>query len=482
MRPSIWTTFAEAITRPVSRRTLIQGAAGGAAVTALAATHGLVDDAATADEAPAAEPRRHELTLTASEFDHELMPGVVVRAWGYDGSMPGPELRVTEGDTVRVTLRNELPVPTTIHWHGLNVRNAMNGVAGLTQAPVEPGGRFVYEFVATPAGTRWYHSHTDPAFQVAMGLYGALIVEPRQPAAAHDREHTLVLAEWDGELTPAVAAGLERRGPRDATLRGGELGADLFLINGRMHGAIEPIRIAEGERVLIRLIHTGSIPHPIHIHGHSFKIVATDGNPVPEVAQLTKDTVLIGPAERYDLSLLGDNPGVWMVHCHIEHHMAAGMMTTLWYDGSEPTGPYDAYAMDTGAAGDPGTDHGPDHGTPADPTSTPAAPDEAGAVEVSMVDDRFQPTALTVAVLTTVAWVNHGAQEHSVAAYDGSFESGKIPPGERFLHRFTAAGTYRYICKHHGMQGMLGTVTVDDPSAMSGGKEGDGAGTTHHEH
>ena len=478
MRPSIWTTFAKGITRPVSRRTLIQGTAGGAAVTALAAGHGLVDEAALADQAaPVTEPRRHDITLTASEFDHELMPGVDVRVWGYNGSMPGPEIRVTEGDTVRVTLRNELPVPTTIHWHGLNVPNAMDGVAGLNQAPVDPGQEFVYEFVATPAGTRWYHSHTDPAFQVAMGLYGAFIVEPRQPGPAYDREHTLVLAEWDSELTPAVAAGLERRGPRDRTLRGGELGADLFLINGKMHGAIDPIRLAEGERILIRLVHTGSIPHPIHIHGHSFKIVATDGHPVPAVAQLTKDTVLIGPAERYDLSLVGDNPGVWMVHCHIEHHMAAGMMTTLWYDGYEPTGPYAAFAPDMGAGGP-----GMDHEMPADPASTPAAvADDAGTVEISIVDDRFAPTDLTVPVGATVAWVNNGGQWHSVAAYDGSFESGKIPPGERFLHRFDVTGTYRYICKHHAMQGMLGTVTVGDPSPASTGKEVDGS-TTHHDH
>jgi len=418
---------------------------------------------ATARATSYAEPRHHDVTLIASELDHELMPGVDVRAWGYNGSMPGPEIRVTEGDTVRVTLRNELPVPTTIHWHGLNVPNAMDGVAGLNQAPVEPGGAFVYEFVATPAGTRWYHSHTDPAFQVAMGLYGALIVEPRQPTAIYDREHTLLLAEWDSELTPAVAAGLERRGPRDATLRGGELGADLFLINGKMHGAIEPIRIAEGERVLIRLIHAGSIPHPVHVHGHSFKIVATDGNPVPEVAQLTKDTVLIGPAERYDFSLLGDNPGVWMVHCHIEHHMANGMMTTLWYDGAEPTGPFAMFS---------GSDHpspGPVDAHHSDPSPTTATPTpQAGAgttTAISVVDDRFEPRTLSVPTDTTVAWVNDGGNWHSIAAYDGSFESGKIQPGERFLHRFTAVGTFQYICKHHGMQGMMGSVTVEDVPA-----------------
>jgi FtsP/CotA-like multicopper oxidase with cupredoxin domain len=201
------------------------------------------------------------------------------------------------------------------------------------------GAEFVYEFVAKPAGSRWYHSHADPALQVPLGLYGSFVVEPRLPARTYDREHTLILGEWDLELTPEVAAGTAERGPRDRLLRGGELGSDLFLINGRMHGAVPPIRVAEGERILLRLVHAGHLPHPFHVHGHSFRIVATDGNPVPEAAQLTKDTVLIAPGERYDLELAADNPGVWMVHCHIEHHMANGMMTLLAYDGHKPTGP-----------------------------------------------------------------------------------------------------------------------------------------------
>ena len=447
----------------VSRRRLIQGSAGGVATSALVAASGVLDEGnaiALAQATP--EPQTHDFTLTASEFDWDLMADVRVRVWGYNGQMPGPELRVTEGDTVRVTLENDLPVPTTIHWHGVNVPNAMDGVAGLNQAPVKPGASFTYEFTATPAGTRWYHSHTDPALQVPMGLYGALIVAPRQPETVYDREYTLMLAEWDTELTPGVAAGTAPVGPKDAMLRGGELGADLFLVNGKMHGAIPPLMVREGERVLLRLIHTGAIPHPIHTHGHSFQIVATDGNPVPELARWTKDTVLIGPAERYDLALVAANPGVWMVHCHIEHHMANGMMTTIWYEGYQPTGPAAeaAVAEATMAAM-------PSHMHPADapsPTPTPGAaaatPVSGGTFEIAMVDDRFDPAAATVPLGTVVAWVNKGRNWHSVASFDGSFESGKIKPGDRFTHQFTSPGTVKYICKHHGMQGMLGVITV----------------------
>ena len=169
--------------------------------------------------------------------------------------------RAREGDLIRVRLRNELPVGTTIHWHGVVLPPAMDGPAGLNQAAVPPGEEFVYEFEAKPAGTRWYHSHADPALQVPIGLYGPLIIEPRAPGTAYDREYTLILGEWDTELTPEVAAGAAPRGSRDQSLRGGELGSDIFLINGRMHGFDGPIRIAEGERILVRLINAGHLAH-----------------------------------------------------------------------------------------------------------------------------------------------------------------------------------------------------------------------------
>ena len=445
----------------VSRRNLIRTSAASVATTSLASGTAVSAYSFFADATP--ESQLREFTLTASEFTWELMADVTVGAWGFNGQVPGPELRVREGDTVRITLKNDLPVPTTIHWHGINVPNAMDGVAGLNQAPVEPGGEFVYEFTATPAGTRWYHSHTDPALQVPMGLYGALIVEPRQPSTAYDREYTLLLAECDLELTPGVAAGTEPRGPGDSMLRGGELGADFFLVNGRMHGAIPPLVVTEGERVLLRLIHTGAIPHPIHVHGHSFKIVAVDGNPVPEVAQLTKDTVLIGPAERYDLAFTADNPGVWMVHCHIEHHMANGMMTTIWYDGYEPTGPAaDAAVAEATMAANP-QQHQHDLETPTPAEAAPATVDSATSgegAEVAMLDDRYQPADLTIPAGATVTWVNKGAHWHTVANLDLRFTSGKVFPGESFAYTFATPGVYKVYCQHHSMAGMNGTITV----------------------
>ncbi len=118
----------------------------------------------------------------------------------------------------------------------------------ICSAPVEPGETFTYDWIATPAGTRWYHAHTDVATQVMLGLYGSLIVEPKDGGEEYDRDYTYVLSEWDTELTPDVASGKAPRGPRDQTLRGGEFGTDLFLMDGKIHEAIPPIVVKEGTR------------------------------------------------------------------------------------------------------------------------------------------------------------------------------------------------------------------------------------------
>jgi manganese oxidase len=299
-----------------------------------------------------------EFTLVAEPVRWEIQPGLVVDGWGYNGGTPGPTLRATEGDRVRVTLINRLPAPTTIHWHGIDVPVAQDGVPGLSQEPVAPGDTFVYDFIATNPGTRWYHSHVDSNMQIQLGLFGAFIVDPRVPEpVTYDREFTYILTEKALDLTPAVAEGdADVRNREGGNGRGGAFLPDLFLMNGKAGTAIDAIEVKEGERVRIRMINAGNQVHAMHTHGHSFKIIATDGNPVPQAAQLLKDTVLIGPAERYDVELVANNPGVWMFHCHINNHAANGMVTELRYAGTRPLA---------------GGDHGPAHGSPA-PQPSPA--------------------------------------------------------------------------------------------------------------
>jgi FtsP/CotA-like multicopper oxidase with cupredoxin domain len=439
--------------RPSGRARLLAIAFGIAGVAAVALAAGTQIWAARPAPAVAAVAgTTREFTLTAQEVGWELFPGQTVKAWTFNGTMPGPEIRVTEGDLVRVTLVNQLPVPTTIHWHGIDVPNGMDGVPGLTQEAVPPGGTFTYEFVATNPGTRWYHSHQDPEVQVPLGLFGSFVVEPKTPppgAVKYDREYTYVLSEWSLALTPQVATGeasLPISGPGAPHSK--EHDFDLFLLNGKAHEAIEPVQVRAGERIRIRLINAGSLVHVMHTHGHSFKIIAYDGNFVPPAAQIVKDSVTIGPSERVDIELQATNPGVWMFHCHVEHHMANGMMTTIQYEGA--AGAHQQHAGQAPAA--------------SAATGTAISADDArvaaAGAKSTATDNRFTPGTQTVPVGTTVAWINRGANIHTVSAFDGSFESGAIAPGQAFLHTFTRPGTYQFLCRQHLLNGMSGTITV----------------------
>ncbi len=445
------------------RTALARPAAGAALLLALVLALGVGARAGAGAQAPA-EGAVREFTLVAEPVRWEIQPGLVVDGWGYNGQVPGPTLRATEGDRVRVHLTNHLPVPTTIHWHGIDVPLAMDGVPGLSQEPVPPGGSFTYEFVATNPGTRWYHSHVDSNLQLQLGLFGALIIDPRQPEPEHfDREYTYLLSEKALDVTPEVALGRAQVRNQDAgNGRGGAFTPDLFLMNGKAGDAVEPMHIAPGERIRIRLINAGNLVHAMHLHGHSFRIIATDGNPVPAAAQLLKDTVLIGPAERYDLAVEGTNPGVWLFHCHINNHMENGMVTTLQYEGAQPLAS-GGHAAAPGTAGShPVASPSPSPPPTADAGPSAAPESSAGEETMGMVDNRFVPTRLTVAAGTRVTWSNHGNNAHTVTALDGSWDSGTLLHDDQFSFTFTTPGTYQFICRQHLFQGMGGTIVVEE--------------------
>ncbi len=285
------------------------------------------DGVPSATETIGAQPLDYELdgdtkvfTLTAQAVQWPIMEGVTMTAYTYNGMVPGPLLRVTEGDKVRVVLKNELPGATTIHWHGILVPNSMDGVPGITQEAVEPGATFVYEFVAKPAGSFMYHSHTDGDTQVGLGLYAPFIIDPAQPESpAPDVDVVMMLSE---------ARVVEEQTYEAMPMAGSE--PNYFLINGKAFPATETVNVKKGDRVRIRFMGIGQFVHPMHLHGLPFKIVATDGYPVPKAAQLTKDTVLVSPGERYDVEFIATATGQWVLHCHILHH------TTN--DGEEPGG------------------------------------------------------------------------------------------------------------------------------------------------
>jgi FtsP/CotA-like multicopper oxidase with cupredoxin domain len=228
--------------------------------------------------------------LTAKQVRWEVAPGQFKDAYAFNGTVPGPELRVFQGDRVRVVLDNRLPEPTTVHFHGVTVGNADDGVPYVTQPPVMPGKRFAYEFTVTDApGTFMYHSHFNSAEQVGRGLFGGFVVEPPKRA-------------WDVEYTEFISDG--------------QLG---YAVNGKGWPATAPLLAKPGQRVLVRLLNAGELLHPFHLHGYHFDVLAEDGaaRRSPERA----DTIVVAPGQRFDLLFRADHPGVWAFHCHVLSHV-----------------------------------------------------------------------------------------------------------------------------------------------------------------
>lgn len=251
--------------------------------------------------------------LSVSIIGWNILPNRPVAAYAVNGQVPGPRLRFTEGDRVRIVVKNNLPEATTIHWHGLIVPNAMDGPADVTQKPIEPGATFTYEFTAQQAGTFFYHSHKQPDRQQGLGLYGALIIDPKNPATrtyGENQDVVVQLQEW------TVRGGYTFPGmPMEG------LFPNFFTINGKSYPSTDTITAKVGDKIRFRFIGTNnSFIHPMHIHGGPFTIVETDGNPVPEGARLEKDVINVGPGERYDVIWTAREPGKWLLHCHIPHH------------------------------------------------------------------------------------------------------------------------------------------------------------------
>ena len=286
--------------------------------------------------------------LTVEDVKFEIFPGKIIEGWGFNGLIPGPTIRVKEGDRIRVILKNETADGEhTFHAHGQKKPVVMDGVPYLGQKPVKKGESYTYEFTVKNIGTSWYHCHVDSAHHVDMGMYGAFIVEPKKEKLKYDREYIMILDEWptahvhmhedamgmkedeghgivtkhegappvhepEGEKPPKRDWYPKTYNPRQEVYDG-------FTINGRSFPFTEPVDVKEGERVRIRFINTGYVSHFMHTHSHRFIVVARDGSYVNEPQKI--DTVGIGPGQRVDIILVADNPGLWPFHCHRLNHV-----------------------------------------------------------------------------------------------------------------------------------------------------------------
>lgn len=299
-----------------------------------------------------------EFVLEAGETPWTIQKGLDALAWTYNGTVPGPQIRVKEGERVKVILKNKLlPDPVTIHWHGYPVPNAMDGVAGVTQNGVRPGEEFVYDFVASVPGTYWYHSHQDGVNQVDRGLYGTFIVEPKDEKVKYDKDFTLVIDEWapdligedghvgsghahggqgqggqsNGSKTPASSMptmDMSKMTPEDHAKMMANMSPEehakmmaamnmshdqmmrllykLVTVNGKGGESIEPLVVRKGDRVKLRFINAGMFKHNVHLQGQACKVTHTDGQEIPEGPEFTDRAITVGPAERYDVEFVAD--------------------------------------------------------------------------------------------------------------------------------------------------------------------------------
>ncbi|NUS21203.1 MAG: multicopper oxidase domain-containing protein [Mesorhizobium sp.] len=250
--------------------------------------------------------------LRPSVIRWQILPNVTVDAYAYNGQIPGPRIHIRQGDRVRINVTNGLPEETTVHWHGLILPNQMDGPAEITQPPIETGQTYSYEFTATQHGTYFYHPHAKPDRTQALGLYGALIIDPADPSdeVGADHDYVIELQEWlvrEGLTYPSM--------PMDGGM------PNFFTINGRAYPSTETIRMKVGETLKVRFIGTNNgFIHPMHIHGGPFEVVARDGETIPATARFLADTINVGPGQRYDVVWKAQRPGKWLIHCHIPHH------------------------------------------------------------------------------------------------------------------------------------------------------------------
>src|SRR6266446_4990780 len=269
--------------------------------------------------------------LIAEPVKRKIAPFKAIDTWGYNGSCPGPTIQVQQGDRVRVVFENKLPESSSIHWHGLEVPIEQDGIPWISQKPVAPGEKYVYEFSVHQEGTFFYHAHS--AMQEMIGQIGFFIAHPKtahHPQVDHD--FGIILQEW--AVLPANTV------PNTAAME-----FNWLTFNGVSGPAITPMLARLGSRVRLRIVNLGMDHHPIHLHGNQFVVTGTEGGRAPESTWCPMNTVLVGVAQARVIEFEAKYPGAWMLHCHLPHHMMNSMMDLLRDRQIETANQMDAKAL-----------------------------------------------------------------------------------------------------------------------------------------
>ncbi|MCM2350945.1 MAG: multicopper oxidase domain-containing protein [Bacteriovoracaceae bacterium] len=308
--------------------------------------------------------------ITAEEvmsvFDEKYEPGPIY-TWGYNGSNPGPVMEILEGEKIRVLFKNKLPEASSIHWHGLDVPYQQDGVPG-GQRAVKPGESFVYEWSVDQSGSYMYHAHMDSAKQLSMGLVGFLIIHPKEvPETMVDHDFLYFLQMWalpPHSIFPDVMEMMM---------------FNYFTINGKSAPYIPPTTVYVGQKVRMRFANMSMMEHPVHLHGMNWRVVATGFGDNPRSSHTYGNTILVPTAQPIDVIIDNiKNPGEWMLHCHLPHHvtnnmdvdtipgepmdMGNGGMHTVMRVNRSPNDPGYENVPEAEGGGDHGGGHGEGHG------------------------------------------------------------------------------------------------------------------------
>lgn len=293
----------------------------------------------------AADSPAPDITLKIEEISVDLGRGHSIKTLTYNGHVPGPLLRMKEGKTVTVEVVNQSHLPELVHWHGFHIPPEVDGAHEEGTPHVQPGDTRRYSFTAQPAGTRWYHTHGMAGQNTRIGTYsgqfGMVIVEPRENPARYDAEFPIILHDWD----PYFRSEME-----------GDVDYRLFTINGKVLGGGAPLKVKMGQQVLFRILNASATKaHRLALAAHTFRVVALDGNPVPNPA--TVPIIDVAPGERVDAIVAMKTPGVWTFGEVDDMQRSAGAGIVVEYAGAQGRARWSAppkFSWDLNLFGKPG--------------------------------------------------------------------------------------------------------------------------------
>jgi FtsP/CotA-like multicopper oxidase with cupredoxin domain len=243
------------------------------------------------------QAKSNEVHLITKEAKIEIAPGKFANFWTYNGKVPGPTLRVTASEPLRVVLHNNLKVATSLTLHGLVLPQGVSGLPHKEGGLVGPGQTYAYQFIPKQSGTYWYHPQVVHGQQKVAGMYGALIVEPRSDRKSYDRDFIMMFGQTSSIDT--VAAGARP-----------SAGQTYFLVNGMTAPLAKPLEVRQNERIRLRMINASSSVIPLFLSGHKMEVVSTNGSDLLE-PHVTRDTITLNPSDRMDVEFVANNPGVW---------------------------------------------------------------------------------------------------------------------------------------------------------------------------